>query len=225
MATSGSVDWKLSAGDICTRAARLLGRLGGAQTLPGDVSATLLTIFNGYVKSLRSRGVMLHALFQDSFSLTNATPSYTLSPRVLSASNFRYRPSGGSDRILREITRSEYLDIPNKTSAGDPSMVYLDQQLGVSTLYVWQVQTTGSGALHFSAERILEDLDSISNDVDFDPEYQHPLVWNLAAEAAPEFTDVGSTRVQYIISHAAELEGDMLAASRPAFYSFLPDYD
>jgi hypothetical protein len=223
MATSGSTDWSLTAGDVLTRAYRLLGLIGQSDTVPGELSTTGLAVLNGFVKSLRQRGVMLHALFQDSFTVTSATASYTLSPRVLSLSNVRYRPSGGYDTPLYELSRSEYLDMPNKTSSGRPSQFYLDQQRGVSTLYLWPVPDNSTGAIHYSAERILEDLDLTTNDFDFQPEQQHMLVWGLAAELAPEFCDLGSPRIQGIMARAGGLLEDAIDASRPAFFSIVPD--
>jgi hypothetical protein len=208
-----------------TQAYRLIGRLGSSQTLPGELSAIGLTVLNSLTKALRNRGVLLSALFQDSFTVVSGTASYTLAPRALSVSDVRYRPSGGVDTPLREVSRSEYLNVPNKAASGRPSQFYVDAQREATVLYLWPVPSNSVDAVHYSGEAVLDDLDATTDHLPVDTEYLDAMIWMTAAKLAPQFADVGSTRVQYIISHAAELEGDMLAASRPAFYSFLPDYD
>lgn len=225
MATSGSSNHSITAGTALTRAFRMIRRLGQSATLPGELSSTGLAVLNLYVKSLRNRGVLLSSLFQDSFAVVADTATYTLAPRTLSISAVRFRPTNGSDRELFELSREEYLRIPNKTSSGDPSQFYVDKQRDSTVMYLWSVPASVSGAIHYSGERIIEDLDATTDDFDLDTEYLEPIVWNLAARLAPEFTNLGDPSIQFIIAKAEEMEADMLAASRPAFYSLVPDLE
>lgn len=225
MATSGSIDETRTAGDVITRAYRRIRRIGQSASVPGELSTTALSELNSYVKFLRNKGVLLSSLFTDSFSIVADTASYTLDPRVLSISAVRYTPTGGNDRELFMESRERYLLIPNKASSGDPSLVYFDRQRGSSVLYIWQVPSTASGTIKYSGERIIEDLDTTTDNFDINREHLMAIEWNLAALLLPEFGAVGTADGAFIIAKAAELEMDMLMAERPEFVEFVPEFE
>jgi hypothetical protein len=59
--------------------------------------------------------------------------------RILDYRSPRYRNSSGTDRPLWKMSRSDYLNIPNKTQSDAPVGTYLDIQLDGPILRVWPV--------------------------------------------------------------------------------------
>jgi hypothetical protein len=223
MATSGSVDFNLTAHGVITRALRLCRALGQGQTPLGDVLASGLDVLNLQLKGWQAKGALLSALTQATPITLTGAESYALTPRPLVVQDVRYRSAAGIDTPLFEETRESYLSIPNKSSTGRPSLYWFDRQRTTSTLYVWQVASTGT--IPYSYKRVLEDVDNLSDDLDIAQEHLEAVVYGLAVRLGSELpsVDMAGPHMMAIAGRASELERDMFADSRPKEYRFVPD--
>jgi hypothetical protein len=208
MPTSGSTDWSITAGDVCTRAYRLIRKLGQGQTIPGELSTTGLTVLNGMLKAWQMKGLISTVLAEATFNLTDSTASYALATRALRIDNPRHRASN-VDTPIMDITRDSYLQITNKAfEAAAPNRIYFDRQRTTTTAYVWPVPEATTGAIAFSYQRVIEDLDAVSDEIDLSQEMLLPTVYCLASLLADEF-GVDDNFAARIIARAQQYEQDI----------------
>lgn len=133
--------------------------------------------------------------------LSGAAPDQNL---VFSFTNRIYKPlrildamliegyDGGSsstqtERFLTMVSHEEYYQLPDKTSNGSSNQVsYLPNRLQ-GDFYVYPRPTDCSARIQFTYERMIEDLNTLTDDFDFPSEWMEPLVWQLAVRIAPDF--------------------------------------
>lgn len=81
-----------------------------------------------------------------------------------------------------------YRTMPVKTAAtGDPVQAYYQPNNTTGDLYLWPRPVDGSTRIVFSYERILEDMDTATNDFDFPPEWCEALDWQLRVRLCRPF--------------------------------------
>jgi len=95
--------------------------------------------------------------------------------------------STGYEVPLRQISRSEWSEIVNKTSSGPPVQVYYDPQISSGKLYVWPVPTGATYQVACSVDRIIEDAGTDENTLDVPPEWIETVKFNLALRIGLEY--------------------------------------
>lgn len=93
---------------------------------------------------------------------------------------------GGNEVPVRVMSRQEYNDIPNKTTAGKIHSIYYDPKLDNGTLKVWNTPDTPQDYLIITYETPIEDMDRVSHEADFPIEWYEAIVYGLAERLAPE---------------------------------------
>lgn len=78
------------------------------------------------------------------------------------------------------ISRSEYLDLPQKKGQGKPNQGYYDPRLSAGDLYLWNAPDSSSETFIGTALLPIEDFDAASNNPDLPQEWLEALVYNLA---------------------------------------------
>lgn len=106
--------------------------------------------------------------------------------RPLRIESVRRRESG-IDTPIGEMSKEDYFNLPNKSSAGPPNQFYYDPSRSTGTLYVWPAPNVISQVLKITYLRPIEDFDAATNDPDFPQEWIECLKYNLAVRLAPEF--------------------------------------
>lgn len=217
MATSGSTDFSLDVGEMLQATLELVGA-----TPLGDPAGA-----NDLAKAREQANLMLKTwsasddpklwlLTEGTQALSTDTASYTLSAarKVLSVR----RRTSSIDTPLRDWSRQEYFDQPNKTSSGFPTNYYFDPQRATKTLYVWPVPDAtiaASTTLQYTYLRVIEDLDSFSDDFDVPQEWLEPIQYSLAARLIIPFR-----------MHLTDPAGAALIQQRAeALYAQLSSYD
>lgn len=127
------------------------------------------------------------------------------------------------DTPIWKVTRSEYIDLPNKTSDGEVNQIYYDPQVTLGVMHVWPRSNSVDKYLTLWVQRTLEDFDAASDNADFPQEWFLPLALNLAAVSCPKY---GVPRVErdYIAQQAMGYK--MLASTfdvEDGFF-FQPDF-
>jgi hypothetical protein len=110
-----------------------------------------------------------------------------VAPRPLRIEQARVQIDSTNETPLRQMSRSEYFALPNKSSSGVPSGFHYSPSLSTGTLYLWPVPDTVDYKINLTAYRVIEDFDAASDNPDLPQEWLAPLVWCLARELAAEY--------------------------------------
>ena len=173
------------------------------------------------LKSLQLKAPNLWRQTLGSVTLVASTSTYTLSPRPFRVVEARYRSAGAIDLPMEELTRQEYLDMPNKVSTGVPTQYYVDHQRAASTLYVWPVPASVTiETVRYTYQRVFEDIDDLANDIDVPQEHLEAVGYQLAVRLAVTF----GKDVPGLVEMAGMLMADVAAADREEIVRFVPAY-
>tara|TARA_R100001086_G_scaffold197927_1_gene114328 strand:- start:327 stop:1004 length:678 start_codon:yes stop_codon:yes gene_type:complete len=128
MATSGTKTFQLTIADTIEEAYEL----AGLELRTGYDAETARRSLNIMFADWSNRGVNLWTIAQVTTSLTSGTSSYNLNTYDLDIVSAVIRQtdaaSSSTDLQLTRIGRTEYLNIPDKTSTGRPTQIFLDKQ-------------------------------------------------------------------------------------------------
>jgi hypothetical protein len=93
-----------------------------------------------------------------------------------------------SEIVLTNVSNKDYMDLSSKfKSSGRPNQFsYLPKNTN-GLLYLFPRPSDGSDRIHFTYERMIEDLDNASDDFDFPSEWLEPITWQLALRLGPAF--------------------------------------
>lgn len=212
MATSGSVDFSVSRDVIINSAYRKAGvidaEVGACNAAQIAVGAHALNVI---IKAFHEDGMPLWAIKKSTITLT-ATQSYTVTTmaitrpiRIIKAFNHNTATNGDVEMYI--ATRDEYWRLGNKTTLGNPNMLYYDPQLtdALSTVYLYPKPDTTSIAnnnVQFFYQRPFEDFDAAGDTPDFPQEWYSAIIWELAFTVAMENL-VGERRLGMIQQKAA----------------------
>ncbi len=108
------------------------------------------------------------------------------------------------------ISRQEYLNIPNKTTTGQPSLYYVDQStINAPVVYFWPVPAA-STAVSYDCMRFTQTVLSLSETLDINRQWLDAVAAGLALRLAKKYNP----------NRAALLEGDYGLAYRRARTAF-----
>jgi hypothetical protein len=142
----------------------------------------------------------------------NSAPVYTITtPMSLPMRLYNPRRANGVDTgniastlietPMGELSYSEYMNLANKTVSGTPMECHFNPNLTNGTLYVWPRPNDCSYRINFTYERVLEDLDNITDNFDFPNEWLETLYYQLAVRLSKPF---GKDERGQIIKQEAE---------------------
>ena len=185
MATSGSRDFDLDVGELIEEAYERCG----LEMRTGYDAKTARRSLNLMFADWANRGLNLWTVKQATVSVSSGTASYTLlDATVVDLLEVVLRNSSGTDFTLTQMSRSEYLRIPNKTSTGQPSQYFFDRQV-TPTITLWSTPDA-SYTLVFYYVRRIEDADALVNTTDapfrFLPCMAAGLAYYIAIKKAPD---------------------------------------
>jgi hypothetical protein len=126
----------------------------------------------------------------------------------------------GVDLEMERISRSDYLDFPNKTDQGRPSQFYFDRQIA-PVINLWQTPENSTDQLVYYYVRRIEDVDTLTNTTGipfrFYPCMVAGLAYYLAVKRAPERVQMMKTIYEEEFQRAAnEDEGRVPLMLRPS---------
>jgi hypothetical protein len=116
----------------------------------------------------------------------NAVYSYTTKAnrpqRIVYANR---RSASGQDTEVELIGDIAYRELSNKSSTGPVNQCFYQPTLVNGTLFVWP--TGGVDKFMLISQPLVDDFDAASNNPQFPIEWSNAIIWNLAAELAPEY--------------------------------------
>lgn len=223
MTVSGVTAWSLTANDIVKAALGELAILSIGTDPDAEESAACLLRLNGMLKSWQQRGVTLFREASVDVTTTPATAAVTLAAGVRTIASARLIYSATRERPLYPWSRSQYLSLPNKTTAGAPTVYYLDRQRDAAILNLWPVSATAV-TIRLDYDRIVNTVTNGAETLDIREELQETVYANLAVRIIGVFRD-GVPVPDELQRRAAMLETLMLDAERPDSYTFETEYD
>lgn len=110
---------------------------------------------------------------------------------------FRVRETGGAtldiqelyfnsqinDLVLTNLSRSEYMTLPQKTQTGRPSSFYLNRQIN-PTITLWLVPNTTYNNLFYTRVAAIQDAGQLTNSLDIPRRYLESITADLAYRLA-----------------------------------------
>jgi len=184
MTTSGTRDFNLDVAEAIEEAYERIG----IEVRSGYDARTARRSMNLMFAEWANRGLNLWTVTQDVLPVVQGTAEYTLAPDVIDILDMSLRRSGVDFEMTR-ISRSDYLNFPNKTDQGRPSQFYFDRQIS-PVITLWQTPDNSSDQLVFYYVRRIEDVNTLTNTTGipfrFYPCMVAGLAYYLAIKRAPE---------------------------------------
>lgn len=217
MATSGTISSALTARDIIKTSMELLNVLDG-QAEPDATSAALgLRHLNWLLKTMQMDGCDLWRQTEYTATVPANTATITLSPRVIDVLEARLVLSSTYERTLARWDWGDYVTLPNKIAANDPTCFTLDKQRTAITMIVWPVPTV-ERSVKYTAARVIEDVTDINQNVDLPQEWTECVYYLLADRLAKPYgvMEASPRLAADIKSTAAAIYGSLRDSDRPA---------
>jgi hypothetical protein len=95
--------------------------------------------------------------------------------------------NGSEIPLTTPMSRSDYVNLPNKTITGKIIQVFYDPQLVSGVLYVWPTADYAGDKLILTVDRPIQDMVDDSDTYDLPVEGLNALSYGLAVEIAPEY--------------------------------------
>jgi hypothetical protein len=210
MTTSGVTTFSVTRDDLIRSILRALGVISEGFTPSAQMMSDTNQAMNMLIKAWMARGVGLWLNQIATIPLVVNQQSYLLGPggtppasRPLGVMEMRLRDASGIDTPLIEMSRQEYMDLPLKSSAGNPTQFYYDPQTGNGVLYIWPVASDATDRLVGTLRMPVQDFVNIADTPDFPQEWFRALKFNTAKELLTEYT-VPPATVQLIMALAQE---------------------
>ena len=184
MATSNSRDFDLDVGEIIEEAYERCG----LELRTGYDAKTARRSMNLMFADWANRGLNLWTVTQDTKAITSGTATYSFDATHVDLLGVVLRNSSNTDFTLTQMSRSEYLTIPNKSTTGQPSQYFFDRQV-TPTITLWATPNASYTLVYYYVRRI-QDADALVNTTDapfrFLPCMVAGLAYYLAMKKAPD---------------------------------------
>ena len=139
-----------------------------------------------------NRGLNQWTIEQATQTVTKGTNQYTLDSNIidiLDCSLRRDTDGTNLDLQMTKISRSEFLNIPTKSTQARPNQFFLDKQIS-PVLNIWPTPENSTDVLVFNKLVRMDDADTATNTMDmpfrFYPCFAAGLAYYIAIKKAPE---------------------------------------
>lgn len=162
--------------------------------------------------------ITLTAVLTDSAAAGRFVYAYTtriVRPLKIVDARWQDAATGIESPVIEMISRIDYQRLPTKLQAGTTVSAFYDPQLTTGYLNLWHVPNPFEGFVNFTWWRPIMDFNAAGDSPDLPQEWIRTMIWNLAAEMAPEF-DVPAQKYQMVTQMAAETLDDIEGWDREA---------
>ena len=217
MASSGSKNFELDVSEYIEEAFERCG----LEVRTGYDLKTAKRSLNLLLADWANRGLNQWTIKQRSVTMVTGDGEYDLSTDVIDVLSVIVRRDG-TDYSLDRLSRSDYLDTPNKTTQGRPNQFFLDRQI-TPNLKLWPVPDNSTDVVYYDALTRMDDADNYVNTMDmpfrFYPCLAAGLAYYISLKRAPN-------RVQLLKSvYEEEFERAAIEDRDRASFNVAPKYD
>lgn len=188
MALSGSTDFEPNVAEFIEEAFERCG----LELRTGYDLKTARRSINLMLAEWANRGLNQWTIEQTTQTVTEGTSEYNLGTNVIDVLDVVCRRTVNStqtDISMDRLSRSEYINIPNKTTKARPSQFFIDKQNN-PVLKVWPAPENSTDILVFNKLVRMDDADKATNTMDmpfrFYPCFAAGLAYYIAVKKAPD---------------------------------------
>jgi hypothetical protein len=188
MTTSSSTDFEPNVAEFVEEAFERCG----LELRTGYDLKTARRSINLMLAEWANRGLNQWTIKQATETVTQGTASYSLNTNVIDVLDVVCRRTVNgtqTDISMDRLSRSEYLNIPNKTTQARPSQFFIDKSI-TPAIKVWPVPENSTDVLVFNKLVRMDDADAGTNTMDmpfrFYPCFAAGLAYYIAMKKAPD---------------------------------------
>ena len=188
MASSGSTDFEPNVAEFVEEAFERCG----LELRTGYDLKTAKRSINLMLAEWTNRGLNQWTIEQETVTVVQSQNDYTLNANIVDVldCSIRRTVSGTTtDLQMSRVSRSEYLNIPNKASESRPSQYFLDK-LNTPVLKIWPSPENSTDILVFNKIVRMDDADAATNTMDmpfrFYPCFAAGLAYYISIKKAPD---------------------------------------
>ena len=188
MASSGSTDFEPNVAEFVEEAFERCG----LELRTGYDLKTAKRSINLMLAEWANRGLNQWTIEQETVTVVQSQNDYTLNANIVDVldCSIRRTVSGTTtDLQMSRVSRSEYLNIPNKSSESRPSQYFLDK-LNTPVLKIWPSPENSTDILVFNKIVRMDDADAATNTMDmpfrFYPCFAAGLAYYISIKKAPD---------------------------------------
>jgi hypothetical protein len=219
MATSGSRDFTLDVGEIVEEAFERCGM----EVRTGYDARTARRSMNLMFADWANRGINLWTVKSGTINMVTGQTEYTLTEDVVDILEVVIRRSGTDFQVDR-ISRSEYQNIPTKTTSGRPSQLYFNRQTAPK-VNVWPAPENSTDVIRYYYVQRIEDADAAVNNVDapfrFLPCMVAGLAYYMAVKRAPDRVQLLKSIYEEEFQRAADEDEDRVSLKLTPSISYM----
>ena len=178
MALSGSTNFEPNVTEFIEEAYERCG----AELRTGYDLKTAIRSVNLMLAEWANRGLNQWTIEQATQTVTEGTTDYSLNSNVIDILDVVLRRTINqtqTDISMNRVSRSEYLNIPNKTTKARPSQFFFDK-LSTPSLKVWPAPENSTDILVFNKLVRMDDADKGTNTMDMPFRFYPCFVAGLA---------------------------------------------
>ena len=190
MALSGSTNFEPNVAEFVEEAFERCG----LELRTGYDLKTARRSINLMLAEWSNRGLNQWTIEQATQTVTEGTTDYSLNSNIIDILDVVLRRTINqtqTDISMNRVSRSEYINIPNKTTKARPSQFFLDI-LSTPTLKIWPAPENSTDILVFNKIVRMDDADKGTNTMDmpfrFFPCFAAGLAYYISLKRAPERT-------------------------------------
>ena len=190
MALSGSTNFEPNVAEFVEEAFERCG----LELRTGYDLKTARRSINLMLAEWANRGLNQWTIEQATQTVTEGTTDYSLNANIIDILDVVLRRTINqtqTDISMNRVSRSEYINIPNKTTKARPSQFFFDK-LSTPTLKIWPAPENSTDILVFNKIVRMDDADKATNTMDmpfrFFPCFAAGLAYHISLKRAPERT-------------------------------------
>ena len=161
-----------------------------------------------------NRGLNQWTIEQATQTVTEGTSSYSLNSNIIDVLDVVLRRTVNdvqTDISMNRISRSEYINIPNKNTKARPSQFFLDK-LSTPSLKIWPAPENSTDILVFNKLVRMDDADAATNTMDmpfrFFPCFVAGLAYYISQKRSPQLTPQLKSLYEEEFRRAADQDED-----------------
>lgn len=203
--------------EIIQAAYRKIGVISFGDSLTSEQAVEGIFALQQVLKDWQNKNVFLWTRQLLTATLVAATATYTpTDPAIIGIEEAFLRDADGNDRLIRVLSYADFQNIENKSEAGMPTAITLNNRQNC-TLSVWPIPATADAAaytLYYMGISRIKDMDDANGNGDVPSRYQRALIYDLAVELAPDHaipgteTDRLEARAEKIFERAKNRDRD-----------------
>ena len=210
MALSGSTNFEPNVTEFIEEAYERCG----AELRTGYDLKTAIRSVNLMLAEWANRGLNQWTIEQATQTVTEGTSSYSLNSNVIDVLDVVLRRTVNqtqTDISMNRISRSEYINIPNKTTKARPSQFFFDK-LNTPALQIWPAPENSTDVIVFNKLVRMDDADKATNTMDmpfrFYPCFVAGLAYYLSQKKNPQLTPQLKSLYEEEFRRAADQDED-----------------